>query len=109
MTSGELIISSNSFPLTVFKSLSKKETRPAPIHIDSFDFYLTLPMLRLLSCKAQERKYFGKPSKPCHVGTHLKALTKYSQMSTHLPGFQSFFCVFAAFRISQTSHQQHKG
>ena len=31
---------------------------------------LTLPMLRLLSSKAQERKDFYKLSKPCHVGTH---------------------------------------
>ena len=30
-----------------------------------------------------------KPSKPGHVGIHWKALTEYSQMSTHVPGFQS--------------------
>ena len=51
----------------------------------------TLPMLRLLSSNAQERKIFRKPSKSCHVGTHLKALAEYSQMSTHLSRFQSFF------------------
>ena len=44
-------------------------------------------MLRLLSCIAQERKYFGKPSKPCHAGTHWIALTEYFHMSTHMPGF----------------------
>ena len=32
--------------------------------------------------------------KPCHIGIHLIALVKYSQMSTHMPGFQSFFQVF---------------
>ena len=30
-------------------------------------------------------------SKPCHVGNHWIALTECSQMSTHVPGFQSFF------------------
>ena len=52
---------------------------------------LTLPMLKLLSAKAQERKYFRKTSKLCHVGIHWIALTEHSQMSTHMPGFQSFF------------------
>ena len=69
---------------------------------------LTLPMWRLLSSKT-ECKDFYKPSKPCHVGTHLKALTEYSQMSTHFLGFQSFFRFFALFCIGQISHQQHKG
>ena len=49
---------------------------------------LTLPMLRLLSSKAQECKILEKPLKPCHLGIHLKALAEYSQMSTHLAGFQ---------------------
>ena len=52
---------------------------------------LTLLMLRLLSSKAQGCKDFWKTSKPCQVGIHWKALAEYSQMSTHLPGFQSFF------------------
>ena len=30
-------------------------------------------------------------------------------MSTHVPGFQSFFRIFASFCIGQISHQQHKG
>ena len=50
---------------------------------------LSLPMLRLLSSEAQGCKDFLKPSKPCHVGIHWIALDEYSQMSTHLPGFQS--------------------
>ena len=29
------------------------------------------------------------------VGIHCKALTEYSQMRTHLPGFQSYFRFFA--------------
>ena len=55
---------------------------------------LTVPMLRLFSSKAQECKYFWKPLKPCHVGTHLKALAEYSHMSSHLLGFRSFFVCF---------------
>ena len=45
---------------------------------------------------AQGHKYFWKPSLTCHVGIHWIALTEYSQMSTHVPGFQSFsgcFCI----------------
>ena len=52
---------------------------------------LTLPMLSLLSSKEQGRKDFWKPSKPCHVGINWIALIEDSQMSTHVPGFQSFF------------------
>ena len=66
-------------------------------------------MLRLLSSKAQKCKDFWKPSKHCQVGIHLKALAEYSQMSTHLPGFRSFFRFFALYCIGQISHQQHKG
>ena len=51
----------------------------------------TLPILRLLSSKAQGRKDFWKPSKHCYVGIHWIALTEYSQMSTNMPGFQSLF------------------
>ena len=54
-------------------------------------YILTLPMLRLLSSKAQGRKDFRKPSKPCRVGIHWIALTVCFQMSTHVPRLQSFF------------------
>ena len=47
-------------------------------------------MLRLLLPKAQGRKDFWKSSKPYHVGTHWIALAEYSQISTHMPGLQSF-------------------
>ena len=50
---------------------------------------LTLPTFGLLSSKAQECKDFWKSSKLCHVGIHWIALTEYSQIGTHLPGFQS--------------------
>ena len=50
-----------------------------------------------------------KSPKPCHVGMHWIALTEYSQMSTHVPGFRSFFSFFASFCIDQISHHQQKG
>ena len=34
---------------------------------------------------------FVKIIQPSHVGIHRKALVEHYQMSTHLPGFQSFF------------------
>ena len=40
------------------------------------------------SVQRQGRNNFWKPSKPCHVGIHWIPLTEYSQMSTHLKGFQ---------------------
>ena len=52
---------------------------------------LTLLMLRLLSSKAHGCKDFGKLSRPCHVGIHWIVLKECSQMSSHFPGFQSFF------------------
>ena len=70
---------------------------------------LTLPMLGQISSDSQGRKDFLKPYKPCHVGIHQKAPTKNSQMSTHVPGFQSLFRIFASFCIGQISRQQHKG
>ena len=46
---------------------------------------------RLLISKVQGRKYFWKTSEPYHAGIQWIAFAEYSQMSTHLPGFQSFF------------------
>ena len=54
-------------------------------------------MLSSLSSKAQGRKDFWKPSKPCYVGIHWKFLTEYCQMSTNFSRFQSFFRIFASF------------
>ena len=78
-------------------------------HTKTLSKYLTLLMLSLLLSKAQECKNLRKTSKPCHIGIHLKALAEYSQLSTHVPGFQSFIKFFASFYIMQISHQQHKG
>ena len=47
--------------------------------------------MTLCSSKAQGCKYFWKPFKPCHIGIHRKALAEYTQMSTHMPGFQSIY------------------
>ena len=73
---------------------------------------LTLPMLRLLSSKAQGCKDLRKPSKPCLVGTHWKALAECSHMSTHLPGFRSFsgflhHFVLAKLAISSRKLESH--
>ena len=71
--------------------ISYKNTTPSPfwgyfgVLFNSFltvSGSLTLPMRRPLSSKAQGRKEFWKPSEPCHVGIHWKALAEYSQMST---------------------------
>ena len=63
---------------------------------------LTLPMVRLLFSKAQERKHFWKPSKPRHVCINWIALAEYSRMNTHLSD------IFASFCIGQISHHQQE-
>ena len=70
---------------------------------------LTLPMLRLLLSKAQGCKDLWKTSKPCHVGIHWKALTEFSQMSTHMSWFQSFFIFLHHFLFNcfYGPHSQH--
>ena len=68
-------------------------------------FELNFLMLRLFSgCKT-----ILKPSRPYHVGIQWIVLSEHSQMSTHVPGFHSFFKFFASFCIGWISHQQHKG
>ena len=47
-------------------------------------------MLRLLSSKTQELKFFLNSSKSRQIGIDWKALSEYSHTSTHLPVFQSF-------------------
>ena len=66
-----------------------------------FSKTLTLPMLRLLSSKAQGCKDFWKSPKPCYVGIWWIALSEYSLMSTHVPGFQSFFRVLHNFVLAK--------
>ena len=85
--------------LISFKVQSAKKGRFLKTNMaTSLPFQLILPMLT--TC-AQKSKDFWKPSKPCHVGIHWIALAEYSQMSTHVPGFQSFFRFFASFCIGQ--------
>ena len=76
------------------------------LKLTSFWLYpLTLPMLRLLSSKAQWRNDFWKPSKPCHVGIRWDALAEYFQMSTHMLGFQfsGFLHHFVLAKLATTS------
>ena len=54
---------------------------------------ITLPMLRLLSFR-EHGNSFRKPFKPWYVSIHRIALTDYSQVSTHVPKFRSFFSFF---------------
>ena len=56
-------------------------------------------MLRLLSSKSTVLLDLRKPSKTCHVAIHWIACAGYSQMSTHVPGIQSFFKRFFALSL----------
>ena len=66
---------------------------------------LTLPVLGLLSFKAQDNWEIMETLSCC---IHWKALAEYSQMSTHMSQFQSFFGIFAYFCIGQSSNQRRK-
>ena len=48
-------------------------------------------MLRLHLSKVQDHKNLCILTKPCHIGIYWKALVEYYQMSTNVPGFQSYF------------------
>ena len=66
-------------------------------------WFLSIPVLRLLSSKAQDGNVFWKLCITCHDRIHWIALTKYSQMSTstRVPGFQSFRCYFHHFVLTE--------
>ena len=66
---------------------------------------LTLPMLKLPRQKHKSANCY-EIIEPCHVGIHWIALTEYSQMSTHLPGFRSFSGVLCHFVLA-TETQSH--
>ena len=49
---------------------------------------------------------------PCHVGIHWIALAEHSQVSTHVPGFQSFFSFlyhFVLAKLTTSSMRVNKG
>ena len=58
--------------------------------------------ISILSTRTQ---IFRRPSKPCYVGIHWIALTDHSQMSTHIPGFQSFFRYFVSAKLATSSRR----
>ena len=63
---------------------------------------LNLPMLRLLNCpKHKDAKIFENHLNPVMLprGINWIVLAEYSQMSSHMPGFQSSFRIFATFCI----------
>ena len=112
------VMSNRTLPTTLLQTFCKiilsfqviiKSVKGPDDNFMSISNALTLPMLRLLSYKAQGCKDFCKPSKPCHAGIHWKALAEYFQMSTHMPVFWSFSRFFASFCNDQISHQQRKG
>ena len=59
--------------------------------------------------KHKNAKIFQNHLNQCHDGIHWIALAKHSQMSTHMPWFQSCFIFYASFCNGQISHHQHKG
>ena len=63
-------------------------------------------MLRLPSSKAQGHKDVLKPSKPCHVGIHLKAFTEYSDEYPYARVSvisQLFLCHFILVKLAVSS------
>ena len=76
-------------------TLSYQKYRPNEIFAQSY-FHINLQDLICISdlnpsnAKATFVAKGCKDSKPFHVGIYQIALTEHSQMSTHVPGFQSF-------------------
>ena len=70
---------------------------------------LTLPMLRLLQPKNKDANTCENHLNPVILVFIGWLSTTYSQISTHMLGFWTFFRFFASFCIGQNSHQQHKG
>ena len=62
-------------------------------------------MLRLLLSMGEKCKKFWKPSKPCLVGIHWKAIAEYYQMSTHVPWFQVFCIIFVLTKLAASSQR----
>ena len=95
----DLKIPVNTKTITPSVCMRKKTYVAAGIyHQDIHKFSLEKPAYDLMQfnpsnaeqllSKARGCKDFRKPSKPCHVGIHWKALAEYSHLSTHMPGFQ---------------------
>ena len=70
------------------RELSNYRSVNVCMYISVLVVVLTHPMLRLLLSKARGWKDLQKRSKPYLVGIHWTALAGFSQMSTHVPGFQ---------------------
>ena len=72
------------------KKMKKKSLFGISIDYATFNS-LIFPMLKPLRSKAQGRKYFCKPLKPCHIVFYRKDLAEYPQMRTHMPGCPSYY------------------
>ena len=72
-------------------------------------------MVKHLSLSFKVKNYVTPNSSNAEVtfvqntGMQRQKLSEYSQMSTHVPGFEQFFRFFVSFCIGQISHQQQKG
>ena len=53
------------------------------------------------------QRFFKPSNRPHHIGIHWIALAEYSQMSTYVPWFHSFWVFFVSLCIGQISYQQH--
>ena len=94
-----------SCPLTDFTKIVRQLLDPLFVVLVDY----SSPLLRLLSSKHKDAKISEKHLNPVMLVFIGSALAEYSQMSTHVLGFQSFFSFFAYFCNGQISHQQHKG
>ena len=77
-----------------FKKILKKSCRFSCDQHFSIKHFLNPSNAETTFIQNTMTQNFWKPSKPCHVGIHWKALAEYSQMSTHLLGFRLFFIFF---------------
>ena len=86
------------------------------MHVCSYPYFMKIAVLNPFHAEATfvhgRNMQFWNPTKPCNVGIHWKAHAEYYQMSTHMPGFRSFFSFLASFCIDQiklaTSSQRVK-
>ena len=60
-------------------------------------------MLRLLSSRVQEHRFFLRPFKQCHVGIHWKALAESYQMSDLFAKVELFFHHFLLTKLATSS------
>ena len=108
----------NNTPSNIYQNLKLFQSYYPKYHRSKehiLEELLTLPMLRLLSYKAQGCKNLLKPSKPCHVGIHwvLSDEYQYARVPVIFSGFLLYFVLAKLATISiglimNGSSAQHK-